>query len=59
MTATADQTTGKAHRRREGLCGLMGQDVSTETCAFVIASGPSPVPAVPAQAVLCSCYRAH
>ena len=35
---------------REGLCGLVAQDVGAETYAFVIESGPSPVPAVPAEA---------
>lgn len=42
---------GKACPRREDLCGLIGQVISTETCAFVTVPGLSPVPAVPAQAV--------
>lgn len=59
VTATADQTMRKAFRRTEGLCGLMGQDVSAETCAFVLHLVLLQFLQPQAQAVLCSCYNAH
>lgn len=56
-TAAAAQTLGGGCCWTEGLCGLLGQDISTGILDFVTAPGPAPGPAGPAQALLCSCSK--
>lgn len=56
-TSFSCSDSGKGCCRTEGLCDLLGQDVSTESWHFVTAPGPAAVPAGPAQALPCSCPK--